>query len=98
MSDEIKFTTRSNFMDWIYENRFNKDVSDEEFSTIIELNCLRFKGETKTITGFIFSSEQMDKIRLFVAAGEKLQAVKFIKEQSGMGLKESKEYFDNLVL
>lgn len=38
----------------------------------------------------------MDQVRRYMLGGSKLAAVKLLKEASGVGLKEAKDYCDNL--
>lgn len=42
------------------------------------------------------SSNLDERLRLLLASGKRVQAIKEFKKASGLGLKEAKEYVDNL--
>lgn len=82
-----------NLYDVLIENRHNPDVSDEEFILVIDM-YMKFKKKR-----FHFSEQWLDNVGLneivdYCKDGNKLAAVKLVKELSGMGLKEAKDWID----
>lgn len=68
---------------------------DDEGDIIVEV----FVDTDKTSAEDLFKDvprEIMDQVRRYMLGGSKLAAVKLLKEASGVGLKEAKDYCDNL--
>ena len=68
---------------------------DDEGDIIVEVTV----DTNRTNTADLFKDvpkEIMDQVRRYMLGGSKLAAVKLLKEASGVGLKEAKDYCDNL--
>ncbi len=44
------------------------------------------------------TTEQLDKMRKALAAGRKIEAIKIYRSATGLGLKESKQFVDSLIV
>lgn len=70
-------------------NNLNENLLGEIHSLILSYNINKFYVDSK-------SDEFKLSILKFFKSGEgMLQTIKYIKTETGWGLKESKEYFDN---
>jgi ribosomal protein L7/L12 len=49
-----------------------------------------------TSTAMAIGPDHQDEIRSLVAAGQQIQAIKKVRELTGMGLKDAKDYVDKL--
>lgn len=70
---------------------FDDDEGDIIVEVVVDTN--------RTNTADLFKDvpkEIMDRVRRYALGGSKLTAVKLLKEASGVGLKEAKDYCDNL--
>lgn len=92
-----KFTKIELFLEWVFENRYNAEISNEYFLNVISLSCENFKSNLILGTKFLTSLEK-EKIKKHILAGNKLEAVKLLKEIAKISLLEAKEYIDNFVV
>ena len=53
-------------------------------------------GTAVTSTAMAIGPDHQDEIRSLVAAGQQIQAIKKVRELTGMGLKDAKDYVDGL--
>lgn len=68
---------------------------DDEGDIIVEVTI----DTNRTNTADLFKDvpkEIMDQVRRYMRSGTKIAAVKLLKEAAGVGLKEAKDYCDNL--
>jgi len=63
------------------------------FVGVIVFTRLR-RDDRVTMPGSIPGPETADSIEALVAAGRKIEAIKQLREESGMGLREAKEAID----
>ncbi|MEO6306075.1 MAG: hypothetical protein ABIP51_23205 [Bacteroidia bacterium] len=87
---------KTKFIEWIYNNRFNEEVGNEEYMTMLELHFLK-KLDKKRAPGSMpnIDSLQLDEVYKELIDGNILMAVKKYKEFSGSGLREAKNIIDS---
>lgn len=85
---------KQNFYDFLTENRYNTEISDSEFIGMIDLYIRQKRTRLKMPFPTSVNADDVNYILDCFKNKNFLQAVKKLKEATGWGLKESKDWID----
>lgn len=90
---------------WIMENKNDPNLSDNHFQVLLEMaleELVRLKNDAASLHPLMLkgfeqfferlSPDDLDEMAKLYIEGSKLSAVKYVKEISKLGLKESKDF------